>query len=92
MGGALSTPEGGDDVAAPSERKVKAAEHPIRTALPLDHLATCALLREYEQDLGIDLCFQDFEAEIADPFAVYESIFLADDGCIALRRIDETTC
>jgi putative acetyltransferase len=49
-------------------------------------------LREYSDALGVDLSFQDFESELADPFGFYELVLLADDGCVALRRIDERTC
>lgn len=49
-------------------------------------------LREYSDGLGVDLSFQDFESELADPFGFYELVLLADDGCVALRRIDERTC
>jgi ribosomal protein S18 acetylase RimI-like enzyme len=51
-----------------------------------------ALFREYEASIGFDLCFQDFEEELSDPFAFYASILLSDDGCVALRHIDEHTC
>ena len=51
-----------------------------------------ALLREYADGLGVDLSFQDFESELADPLGFYELVLLADDGCVALRRIDERTC
>jgi ribosomal protein S18 acetylase RimI-like enzyme len=50
------------------------------------------LLREYADAIGVDLSFQDFESEVADPLAFYELVLLAGDGCVALRRIDERTC
>ena len=50
------------------------------------------LLSEYAEGLQLDLSFQDFEAELADPLGFYELVLLADDGCVALRRIDELTC
>ena len=50
------------------------------------------LLREYEAGLGVDLSFQDFDAELDDPLGFYELVLLADDGCVALRRIDDETC
>jgi len=50
------------------------------------------LFAEYVDELGIDLSFQDFERELEDPFAVYELVLVARDGCVALRRIDEHTC
>ena len=49
-------------------------------------------LREYADSLGVDLSFQDFESEVADPLGFYELVLLAEDGCVALRRIDERTC
>ena len=50
------------------------------------------LLREYANAIGVDLSFQDFDSEIADPLGFYELVLLADEGCVALRRIDERTC
>lgn len=51
------------------------------------------LLRDYADELGVDLGFQGFDVELADPLAVYELVLLAgDDGCVALRRIDDETC
>ncbi len=59
------------------------------------------LFREYEAWLGMDLCFQGFEAELAalpGKYAMPEGrLYLAysDDklaGCIALRRLDEGVC
>jgi len=49
-------------------------------------------LREYADSLGVDLSFQDFESELADPLGFYELVLLAEGGCVALRRIDERTC
>jgi ribosomal protein S18 acetylase RimI-like enzyme len=50
------------------------------------------LLRAYAAELDVDLAFQDFETELADPLGFYELVLLAADGCIALRRLDEKTC
>lgn len=59
------------------------------------------LLREYEASLGINLCFQDFEREVAELPGEYAPpggrLLLALDtdqavGCVALRRIDDGTC
>ena len=51
------------------------------------------LLREYAAGLGVDLSFQDFEAELADPLGFYELVLLADEeGCVALRHIDDESC
>ena len=51
-----------------------------------------SLLREYADAIGVDLGFQDFDSEVADPLGFYELVLLASDGCVALRRIDERTC
>ena len=59
------------------------------------------LFREYQQQLGVDLCFQGFEAELAALPGKYArpqgQLLLAwtDDqiaGCVALRPIDEERC
>lgn len=64
----------------------------IRVALPGDRELVRALLSEYAAGLPVDLGFQDFETELADPLAFYDCILLAPGGCVALRRIDATTC
>ena len=53
-----------------------------------------SLLREYADAIGVDLAFQDFDSEVADPLGFYELVLLASDGdgCVGLRRIDERTC
>jgi putative acetyltransferase len=51
-----------------------------------------SLLREYADAIGVDLSFQDFDSEVADPLGFYELVLLAGDGCVGLRRIDERTC
>lgn len=49
------------------------------------------LFREYQQDIGVDLCFQSFEAELAGLPGSYQSILILRDdartpaGCVALR-------
>jgi ribosomal protein S18 acetylase RimI-like enzyme len=59
------------------------------------------LFVEYAASLGIDLCFQDFDAELASLPGKYAPpdgaliLARADDkvaGCVALRRIDDSTC
>ena len=55
------------------------------------------LFREYEGDIGVDLCFQDFAAELAQLPGAYApprgALFLAYDelealaGCVALRPL-----
>lgn len=64
----------------------------IRPAQPQDAEQVRELLREYAAGLGIDLSFQDFETELADPLTFYELVLLAGDGCVALRRVDHETC
>jgi ribosomal protein S18 acetylase RimI-like enzyme len=62
---------------------------------------TRKLFREYEAWLDIDLCFQNFERELADLpgkyakpdgrlFLIYKENLAA--GCIALRKIDAENC
>ncbi|HSP16777.1 MAG TPA: GNAT family N-acetyltransferase [Thermoanaerobaculia bacterium] len=55
------------------------------------------LILEYASSLGVDLSFQDFDHEMASLPEYYEVVLCAreDDalaGCVALRRIDTTTC
>ncbi len=64
----------------------------IRPATGADLEAVRTLFREYADGLGVDLSFQDFDAELADPLAVYELVLLANGGCVALRRVDHETC
>ena len=64
----------------------------IRPAQPEDLETVRGFLREYADGLGVDLSFQDFEAELANPLGFYELVLLGEDGCVALRRIDELTC
>ncbi|RFS13900.1 GNAT family N-acetyltransferase [Emticicia sp. C21] len=60
-----------------------------------------ALFREYEKFLGVSLCFQNFEEELAKLPAKYAepegAIFLAkvegkSAGCIALWKLEEGVC
>ena len=64
----------------------------IRAASADDADLVRTLFREYADGLDVDLAFQGFEQELADPLALYELVLLADGGCVALRRIDERTC
>jgi ribosomal protein S18 acetylase RimI-like enzyme len=64
----------------------------IRRAQPRHADFVRELLREYADGLGIDLSFQDFETEVADPLAFYELVLVAAGGCVALRRIDDDIC
>lgn len=60
-----------------------------------------AIFREYEQWLGMSLCFQSFEQELADlpgryappSGRLYLALIDGDTvGCIALRQIEEGIC
>jgi ribosomal protein S18 acetylase RimI-like enzyme len=59
------------------------------------------LLREYEASLGVSLCFQGFERELAALPGEYAPpagrLLLALEagqavGCVALRKLDEESC
>lgn len=65
----------------------------------LDEVET--LFKEYHKHLGVDLCFQNYDEELASlpgKYALPEGrlyvIYLEDKlaGCIALRRYDDTRC
>ena len=68
---------------------------------PEDVVEARRLFREYEASLGIDLCFQNFEAELASLPGAYAppkgSLLLAwrgeeIAGCVALRELDHDAC
>jgi ribosomal protein S18 acetylase RimI-like enzyme len=76
---------------------------PVITPAEFGHLR--ALLREYQTELDVDLCFQDFEGELAHIERIYNApqgaAFLAWDlaagerslaGCIALRPLAPGVC
>jgi putative acetyltransferase len=69
------------------------------TASDIDDART--LFKEYQLSLGISLCFQNFDQELANLPGDYAPpsgrLLLAhvDDeiaGCIALRKLDDSTC
>ncbi|MFL6005490.1 MAG: GNAT family N-acetyltransferase [Gaiellaceae bacterium] len=64
----------------------------IRPATATDIEAVRTLFREYGDGVGIDLSFQDFDAELASPLGFYELVLVAAGGCVALRRVDGATC
>ena len=65
----------------------------IRAARAADFPLVRELFLEYAASLRIDLSFQNFDDEMQSLESYYELILLAGaDGCVALRRIDETTC
>ena len=56
-----------------------------------------AMLREYAAWLEVDLCFQNFEQELAELPGEYQPprgrLLIADGaGCVALRPLDEEIC
>ncbi len=70
-------------------------------AVPGDVPVARQLFREYAEGLGIDLCFQDFEAELAGLPGKYAPpggrLLLAWDGeravgCVALRPVEGGAC
>jgi ribosomal protein S18 acetylase RimI-like enzyme len=75
----------------PSVRGIS-SRHVIRPAQPDDLEAVRSFLSEYAASLQLDLSFQDFDSELADPLRFYELVLLAEGGCVALRRLDESTC
>jgi GNAT superfamily N-acetyltransferase len=69
----------------------------IREAWNADLEEIRAMLREYAAWLEVDLCFQNFEAELAGLPGDYAPprgrLLIAEGaGCVALRPIDEETC
>ena len=74
----------------------------ICTAKSEDDMNTIRmLLREYEVSLGVDLCFQNFERELASlpgdyapPGGTLLMAYWDADvaGCVALRKLDSTAC
>ena len=74
----------------------------ITDASAVEHLPTVhALFLEYAASLGFDLCFQDFDRELATLPGDYAPpagrLLLAREGtevagCVALRSLAESTC
>ena len=69
--------------------------------LPEELRTVRALLREYEAELGIDLCFQGFDQEVANlpgDYATPRGALLVAEvdgaiaGCVALRPLDADVC
>jgi putative acetyltransferase len=76
--------------------------HDLRVArFPEDLEPVRALMREYAASLGFDLCFQDFDRELATLPGEYApprgALFVAwtcsrPAGCVALRPLDGDAC
>ncbi len=69
----------------------------IRPATVADLDEIRMMLREYAAWLEVDLCFQNFEEELAGLPGEYHPpggrlLISEDAGCVALRRIDEEVC
>jgi GNAT superfamily N-acetyltransferase len=72
-----------------------------QASTPNDIAEARALFREYESWLGLSLCFQNFENELAELPGAYAEpdgrLLLARDndelaGCVALRQLSDSTC
>ncbi len=55
------------------------------------------LFREYEAGLGVSLCFQNFDEEVAQLPDGYDALLVAwldgePAGCIGVRRFDDRAC
>ncbi len=73
----------------------------LQTETPEQIEETKKLFREYEKWLGLDICFQGFEAELANLPGKYAKpsgrLFIASvdgkiAGCIVLRKLEENIC
>jgi len=73
----------------------------IPAATPADVEQARRLFREYETSLGVDLCFQGFEQELAGLPGKYAPprgrlLLALDDatptGCVALRPLADSVC
>lgn len=85
----------------PSEHPADPAEISYRPAAPGDIETARGLFLEYAESVGIDLCFQGFEKELAALPGQYSepegALILAKHGkeacgCGCLRKIDDVTC
>src|SRR3954471_8854199 len=84
------------------QNQPNSADVQIRDAIsPAEIAEVRALFVEYSQSLEVDLCFQNFNAELASLPGAYAPpsgcllYCTIDDrvaGCIALRKIDDSTC
>ncbi len=77
------------------------AMHILQATTPEQITAIRDLFKEYAEELGVDLCFQGFSAELVGLPGAYAMprgrLLLAEEtgqaaGCVALRPVDETVC
>ena len=96
LGSFMQTP--GEDLNKAMNSGVPAS---ISPAIPEEMETVRKLFREYEQSIGVDLCFQNFAQEIRDLPGEYVRpagiLLLARQegravGCAALRRVDAEIC
>ena len=73
----------------------------IQASSPVEIDQARELFREYEAWLNLDLCFQNFEKELAELPGAYAPpggrlLLALDDnelaGCVALRRLNDNVC
>jgi ribosomal protein S18 acetylase RimI-like enzyme len=73
----------------------------IQASSPVEIAQARELFREYEAWLNLDLCFQNFEKELAELPGAYAPptgrLLLASEdnelaGCVALRRLSDDVC
>ena len=76
-------------------RKTGAWHRRIQIADDVELVRT--LFREYESGLGVSLCFQGFDEEVAALPEGYDALLVASvdgepAGCIGVRRLDDGVC
>jgi putative acetyltransferase len=84
-----------------AQASLAAVIHPVQVHTAAQLGEARALLLEYKSSVGFDLCFQDFDREVAQlpgDYALPRGALLlamSDErpvGCVALRALDGRTC